>query len=395
MLALQHLLGQGALLRPVGRLPQLGHQLVDDGIGEAPVVLRGLRVHVLVRLLVEAGGIARLEPPRHPVPLAVRVAAEERRVVELADLDLDVEVALQILLDELDLGGHLREVLVVEQGRFESVRVAGFREELLGLRRLVLPPGAELRRRGHLVLEVEVGNAPAEDAVPAVQRVDLLLTIDSHGDGPPYSHIVEGRLVLREGKAEHRLHGLVFLHRGRRRGLQDGGGVGEAGHEVDVALPGAEGREARRRVRRGEDVILVEVGAARVEVVGVADEHHADLPGVLLEDEGAGAHDPLLQVAILFEDLTREDDRHRLREILREHRVRHLEVHAHGVLVGGLDPLDLLEGEGLHPFLGVRLEAELDVLRHELPPVQRRHVVPLDALAELECPDAEVGATLP
>ena len=231
--------------------------------------------------------------------------------------------------------------------------------------------------------------------MPAVQGVDLLLTIDGHGDGPPHPHVVEGRLVLGEGEAEHRLHRLVFLHRGGRRGLEDGRGIGQAGHEVDVALPGAEGRETCGRVRRGEDVVLVDVGAARVEVIGVADEHHADLPGVLLEDEGTGAHDPLLQVAILFENFTREYDRHGLREVLREHRVRHLEVHAHRVLVGGLDPLDLLKGEGLHPFLGVCLEAELDVLRHELPPVQRRHVVPLDALAELEGPDAEVGAALP
>jgi len=78
-------------------------------------------MHVLVRLLVEPRGIARLESPRHAVPLAVGVAAVERGVVELADLDLDVQVPLEILLDELYLRRHLGEILVVEEGGLEAV----------------------------------------------------------------------------------------------------------------------------------------------------------------------------------------------------------------------------------------------------------------------------------
>src|SRR5262245_62076577 len=67
-LALEDLLGDRALLGAVGRLAQPGDQIVDDGIGEAEVVLRGLGVHVLVGLLVEAHGVAGLEAPRHAVP---------------------------------------------------------------------------------------------------------------------------------------------------------------------------------------------------------------------------------------------------------------------------------------------------------------------------------------
>ena len=68
---------------------------------------------------------------------------------------------------------------------------------------------------------------------------------------------------------------------------------------------------------------------------------------------------------------------------------------AHRVLVGRLHPLDLLERERLHAFLGVLLEAVLDVRGDELAAVERRHVVPLDALAQLEGPHALVGAARP
>jgi hypothetical protein len=68
---------------------------------------------------------------------------------------------------------------------------------------------------------------------------------------------------------------------------------------------------------------------------------------------------------------------------------------AHRVLVGRLHPLDLLERERLHPFLRVLLEAVLDVRGDELAAVERRHVVPLDALAQLEGPHALVGGARP
>src|SRR5215472_13042239 len=67
----------------------------------------------------------------------------------------------------------------------------------------------------------------------------------------------------------------------------------------------------------------------------------------------------------------------------------------HRVLVGRLDAFDLLEGEGLHAFLGVLLVAVFDVRGHQLTPVEGRDVVPLHALAELEGPHPEVRTALP
>src|SRR5439155_1310625 len=57
--------------------------------------------------------------------------------------------------------------------------------------------------------------------------------------------------------------------------------------------------------------------------------------------------------------------------------------------------LYLLERERLYAFLRVRLEAVLDVGGDQLTPIERRHVLPLDAPAQLECPHALVGAPLP
>src|SRR5215470_14752765 len=98
----------------VGRPAELGRQLVDDRIVDPEEVLGRLRVHVLIGPLVHADGVARLEPPRHAVPLPLDVTAVVGRVVQLGDLDVDVEILLEVLLDQLDLGGHLREVLVIE-----------------------------------------------------------------------------------------------------------------------------------------------------------------------------------------------------------------------------------------------------------------------------------------
>src|SRR5439155_12479596 len=101
---------------------------------------------------------------------------------------------------------------------------------------------------------------------------------------------------------------LVFLHDRRWVGFLDGGRVGQARDEVDVALPGAEGREPRRSIRGREYVVLVDVRTPLVEVVGIAGEHGPDFPGVLLQDIGAGPDQPLLEVAVFFEDLAGEND---------------------------------------------------------------------------------------
>src|SRR5438128_463874 len=85
--------------------------ITEDRIVDPKEVLRRLRVQVLVGPLVDADGVTGLEPPRHAVPLVVDVAAVVGRVVELGDLDVDVEVPLEVLLDELHLRRHLREVL--------------------------------------------------------------------------------------------------------------------------------------------------------------------------------------------------------------------------------------------------------------------------------------------
>src|SRR5437879_6973809 len=145
---------------------------------------------------VEADGVARLESPGHALPLAVDVASVIARVVELRDLDVDVEVLFEFLLDQLHLRAQLREVLVVEQGRLEAVRVAGLGEELLRLGGTELPPGAEVLRRRRRVLVVDVRYAPAEDAVALEDRVHLLLPVDGHRDGSAHAHVVERRPVL-------------------------------------------------------------------------------------------------------------------------------------------------------------------------------------------------------
>src|SRR5262245_62115189 len=60
-----------------------------------------------------------------------------------------------------------------------------------------------------------------------------------------------------------------------------------------------------------------------------------------------------------------------------------------------LHTLDFLEREGLHTLLRVLLEAVLHVGRRQLAPLDGRDVLPPDATAEGECPDALVRAALP
>src|SRR5216683_1358107 len=132
--------------------------------------------------------------------------------------------------------------------------------------------------------------------------------------------------------------------------------------------------------------------ATRVAVPG---EDHALLPRVLLEDVRPGADHALLEITILLEDLARKDDRDGLGDVLREQHVGRVEVHAQRVLVRRLHPLDLAKVERLDALFRVGLEAVFDVPRHQLAPVQRWDVVPLDALAQLERPDPVVRARLP
>ena len=238
-------------------------------------------------------------------------------------------------------------------------------------------------------------SAPAEDAVALEDRVDLFLSIDGHGDGAAHPNIAEGRLVLGQRQAEGRQHALEALHDGGAVRLADRLRLGQAGHPQDVALPRAEGGQTCRGIRRGEDDVLVEVLAALVEVVRVPRQHHPHLAAVLLEDVGPGADQALLEVAVLLQDLAGEDHRDGLGEVLREQHVGRVEVHPQRVLVGCLHPLDLSKVERLHPLLRVGLEAVLDVRRHQLAAVQRRDVLPFDALAQLERPSPIVGARLP
>src|SRR2546425_7726060 len=48
----------------------------------------------------------------------------------------------------------------------------------------------------------------------------------------------------------------------------------------------------------------------------------------LLQEVGSGADQALLEIAVLFEDLTREDHRDGLGEVLREQHIGRLQVHA-------------------------------------------------------------------
>ena len=116
---------------------------------------------------------------------------------------------------------------------------------------------------------------------------------------------------------------------------------------------------------------------------------------MLLEHVGPGADQALLQIAVFLEHLAREDDGDRLGDVVGEERVGRLEMHAQGVPVGRLDRLDLLEREALHALFGIGLEAVLHVGGDEFASVERRHVLPLHALPQLERPDPRVGVALP
>src|SRR5688572_5314689 len=63
VLPIDDLLGDRALLGAIGRLPELGRQLVDHGILDAEEVLGRLRVHVVIRPLVQADRVTGLEAP--------------------------------------------------------------------------------------------------------------------------------------------------------------------------------------------------------------------------------------------------------------------------------------------------------------------------------------------
>src|SRR5437867_2846223 len=81
--------------------------------------------------------------------------------------------------------------------------------------------------------------------------------------------------------------------------------------------------------------------------------------------------------------------------VLRNQHVGGVEVDAQRVLVRRLHAFDFLEGERLHALPRVGFETVLDVGGDEVPAVERRHVLPPDALAQLEGPDAVIGARRP
>ena len=157
----------------------------------------------------------------------------------------------------------------------------------------------------------------------------------------------------------------------------------------DVGLLPAERRGGRGGIDDVLQADLVQVRQPLPEVVGVLDEDRLLVAPVLLHDEGAGADGVALEVAVLLHDLARHDHRPRARDVVQERRVRLLGLEDDRVLVRRLDAGQLAEEE-----VGVLelprlvrhlpLDAVLDVLRRELAPVHRRHVVELDALPQAE-----------
>src|SRR2546426_6741829 len=65
-----------ALLGPVGRLPELHRQLVDDRIVNTEEILRGLRVHVHVRPLRSEENTSELQSPCN---LVCRLLLEKKK----------------------------------------------------------------------------------------------------------------------------------------------------------------------------------------------------------------------------------------------------------------------------------------------------------------------------
>ena len=146
-------------------------------------------------------------------------------------------------------------------------------------------------------------------------------------------------------------------------------------------------------IGRDLDDRAVEVGHALHEVVGVALEHDAHALFVRLEHERPGPDHGvgMVEVLELLLGLARQDDaERRVGQVIEERRVRILERDAHRVLLHHLDGGHRLEARGEAGFGHEPLERELDVLGRDLPAVDRRLVVELDALAQGEGVDLAV-----
>ena len=100
--------------------------------------------------------------------------------------------------------------------------------------------------------------------------------------------------------------------------------IGQALQPQQIALPGTEGRQARRRIGGREDAVLVDVRIPFVKVVRVARQHHFDLALIFFQDKRPGTDHALFEIAVLFQHLAWEDHRHGFRHILREHRIGRL-----------------------------------------------------------------------
>src|SRR5262245_966699 len=94
--------------------------------------------------LVAAHRVSCLESPSSAVPFAFSITAKVGRIIVLGDFQLNVKIPLQILLHELDLGGHLWEIFIVEESCFKTISITGFSHEFLCLLRTILPIGTEV-----------------------------------------------------------------------------------------------------------------------------------------------------------------------------------------------------------------------------------------------------------
>ena len=125
------------------------------------------------------------------------------------------------------------------------------------------------------------------------------------------------------------------------------------------------------------------------------DQAGSGLTGGLVEVERPAANRLLLEVAVPIEDLARQDGQERGGGVVDERGVRGLEFDDGRVIVRRFDALEALQ----HPasvrgwrdalareLTGARnvLEAEFDVLRGHLTPVDRWYVVEFDSLADIE-----------
>ena len=367
----------------------------------APVRLARLllveRLHVRI-LAARIGAVARHrvgQPGRRVAVARHRAHAQavellagprglERRALHRAHLDLDADRA-EVARDRL-AGREVRRI-GIEIAGVEAVRVAGFREELFGLCRIV-GIGLERQRELELARHHRAGQPRGAERLGLVERSP----IDGHDGGQPHAPIVPGRFRIplieevqvvdadrpREGQPDRRV--ALELERGRR--------VEHVRHvHLAVLQHGRAGRGVRHRL---EHEPLHRRRLAPVALVGLHDQ--LDPGGVAHELVGPEPDRPLLEavVADALDVLLRHDPGGaRGQGAVEGHEVGEglVQVEAHP---RGADDLDVA-----HPLFqdlaDLRaLEAEPHVLGGE-----GIAVVELDALAQLELVDLLVGAHRP